>query len=74
MCHTMKHTVHNPVPGDIHQPLHSADGYFDDARLGHLPQGDRGGNLTGGFDGQKSCNTDFGQIPGIMLFVQLAMA
>ncbi|CAK8994044.1 unnamed protein product [Durusdinium trenchii] len=60
--------------GDIHQPLHSADGYFDDARLGHLPQGDRGGNLTGGFDGQKSCNTDFGQIPGIMLFVQLAMA
>ncbi|CAK8994036.1 unnamed protein product [Durusdinium trenchii] len=31
--------------GDIHQPLHSADGYFDDARLGHLPQGDRGGNL-----------------------------
>ncbi|CAE7351604.1 unnamed protein product, partial [Symbiodinium pilosum] len=32
------------VVGDIHQPLHTANGYFDNAQLGHLPAGDVGGN------------------------------
>lgn len=30
--------------GDIHQPLHTANGYFNDASHGYLPYGDRGGN------------------------------
>lgn len=33
------------VLGDLHQPLHSAQGYFNDTRFGYLPEGDRGGNL-----------------------------
>lgn len=33
------------VVGDLHQPLHDTQGYFEDARFGHLPNGDRGGNL-----------------------------
>jgi len=33
------------ILGDIHQPLHVVSGYFNDKRFGHLPRGDRGGNL-----------------------------
>lgn len=33
--------------GDIHQPLHTANGYFNDASHGYLPYGDRGGNRLG---------------------------
>jgi hypothetical protein len=31
--------------GDIHQPLHTISGYFNDSTYGHLPDGDHGGNL-----------------------------
>jgi len=33
------------IVGDLHQPLHDAQGYFNDTRFGLLPKGDRGGNL-----------------------------
>jgi len=33
------------VVGDLHQPLHDAEGFFDDQRFGNLSNGDRGGNL-----------------------------
>jgi len=35
-------TLH--VVGDLHQPLHAANGYFNDTALGWHPDGDRGGN------------------------------
>lgn len=37
----------NRLWGDIHQPLHTANGYFNDASHGYLPYGDRGGNRLG---------------------------
>lgn len=33
--------------GDIHQPLHTANGFFNDTNRGYLPNGDRGGNRLG---------------------------
>eukprot|EP00438_Fugacium_kawagutii_P013080 Skav213381 [mRNA] locus=scaffold797:235353:240535:- [translate_table: standard] len=30
--------------GDIHQPLHTTNGYFNDSSRGYLPDGDLGGN------------------------------
>mmetsp|Transcript_39099 Transcript_39099/g.72871 ORF Transcript_39099/g.72871 Transcript_39099/m.72871 type:complete len:377 (-) Transcript_39099:50-1180(-) len=38
----MRFALH--LVGDIHQPLHAAQGFFADPRFGHLA-GDRGGNL-----------------------------
>ena len=32
------------VVGDVHQPLHTTNGYFNNVQLGHLPTGDVGGN------------------------------
>lgn len=32
------------IVGDIHQPLHTANGFFNDTNRGYLPNGDRGGN------------------------------
>jgi len=39
----LRFTIH--VVGDIHQPLHAVDGYFNDTRFGTHLHGDRGGNL-----------------------------
>mmetsp|Transcript_64579 Transcript_64579/g.170966 ORF Transcript_64579/g.170966 Transcript_64579/m.170966 type:complete len:395 (-) Transcript_64579:84-1268(-) len=33
------------VIGDVHQPLHSTTGFFNNSQLGRLPDGDLGGNL-----------------------------
>eukprot|EP00429_Kryptoperidinium_foliaceum_P074533 CAMPEP_0176219034 /NCGR_PEP_ID=MMETSP0121_2-20121125/18503_1 /TAXON_ID=160619 /ORGANISM="Kryptoperidinium foliaceum, Strain CCMP 1326" /LENGTH=398 /DNA_ID=CAMNT_0017558189 /DNA_START=70 /DNA_END=1266 /DNA_ORIENTATION=+ len=34
------------IVGDLHQPLHDAEGFFNDKRFGDLPHGDHGGNLV----------------------------
>lgn len=31
--------------GDVHQPLHTTEGFFNDTTYGELPHGDHGGNL-----------------------------
>mmetsp|Transcript_81105 Transcript_81105/g.229727 ORF Transcript_81105/g.229727 Transcript_81105/m.229727 type:complete len:400 (-) Transcript_81105:90-1289(-) len=38
----LRFTVH--LVGDLHQPLHVAEGFFNDTRLGEHPTGDEGGN------------------------------
>ena len=43
------------IVGDIHQPLHCSNGFFNDSTFGDLPHGDFGGNLI-------KVNTSFGSI------------